>query len=399
MDEASSRRRLDPLDWLRGLVMALMALDHVRDYVGPTAMSPELLPDVSLAWFMTRWITHFCAPVFVFLAGTSAWLYGSRGRSTAQLSRFLLTRGLWLIFLEITLISCAWTFSGPISSVILLQVIFAIGASMTLLAGLVWLPRRAIAVIGVAILLGHNLMDATSIDARVASLDFRQFATGTDLVYAVLRRGMTLTGFGNQSIFVVYPILPWAAIMLLGFSFGPVIQDPARRARACIRVGLTMTAGFVVLRVIGVYGDPRHFHMDGGAVRSLVSFLNTTKYPPSLEYTLMTLGPALLLLGLLFQRPTPRGSSWLVTLGRVPFFFYLLHIPLANAAGALWFQLTSNVDRWHLALLSGPPPDPYEPRLLPVYAIWFLIIVLLYPACAAYARFRRTARGWWWSYL
>jgi len=388
---------MDSIDLLRGLVMVLMALDHVRDFVAPS-VPPEQAPEMGLSWFMTRWVTHFCAPVFVFLAGVSAWLYGSRGRSRGQLSRFLLTRGLWLLLLEVTWVSASRTFTSFPSTVIILQVIFAIGASMILLSGLVWMPRGTILLLGVAILVAHNLMDGTAIDLRAqAGIAPQDYRTG-DVLYSLLRSGLGYTTLGGYGVVFQYPILPWAALLFLGYSFGPRIGDPDTRARSCTRLGFAMVTGFVVLRLVGMYGDTRWFQVTGDFAQTFISFLNTQKYPPSLQYSLMTIGPALLLLGWLSRRPTLRGTGWLVTFGRVPLFYYLLHLPLANAAGAIWFQLAYGLDRWVFAL-SNPMPPEYEPLLLPVYAIWIAVIAILYPVCARYARFRRTARGWWWSYL
>ena len=393
---APSRSRVEAIDLLRGLVMVLMALDHVRDYVGPTPALPEDLDSPGLGWFLTRWITHFCAPVFVFLAGTSAWLWASRGRTRGELARFLVTRGLWLIFLELTVVFMVWTFAPPVQPWVFLQVIWVIGVSMIALAGLIWLPRPAILVVALAVIAAHNLMDGLAIETHIRGLAHTEF-TWADRLYTLLHLGPVFFAVGSKLVLVIYPIVPWFAVLALGYVFGAIMGAPQEeRSRRCIQLGLGATVAFLLLRSLGGYGDPQAF-VAGSGTEGVISFLNTQKYPPSLQFLLMTLGPALLLLGWIDRRGVPSRAGWLVTLGRVPLFFYVLHVAAANLAGALYFKAFHGMDRWQWAILT--PPEDFDASLGAVYVAWLLVVAAMIPLCRWFAKARSRGTGWWWSYL
>jgi uncharacterized membrane protein len=377
-------RRLDHVDLLRGLVMVVMVLDHVRAYFTDVRFDPTDLTRTSLALFGTRWITHFCAPVFVFLAGASAWIAGTR-RTPAELSRFLVTRGLWLVFLEFTVITFGWYFTTEMAFGLVAQVIWAIGASMVVLAGLIHLPRLAVAGFGAALVLGHNLLDGVAPD-RFGAL-------------APLWRALHVAGpLEVAPVLVLYPVVPWVGVMALGYVAGPLVF--ARDGRAGQRlalVGLALTAAFVLLRALDVYGDPSPRLRQGDATLLLMSFLKVTKYPPSLFYLLVTMGPALVALAAL-RRARGRLAGIVVTFGRVPFLFYLAHIylihALAVAAGVAQGFPASAMRDVFLRM-----PEGYGFGLPVVYAIWLGVVALLYPLCRRYAELKERSQAWWLSYL
>lgn len=383
----AGRARLDSIDLLRGLVMVVMALDHVREYFQDVRFSPTDLAATTPAYFWTRWVTHFAAPVFVLLAGTSAFLSGER-RSNAHLSHFLLTRGLWLIVLELTVVTFAWTFDVRFPELIA-QVIWAIGWSMVALAGLVWLPVPAVGAIGVAILALHNLADPL----RPEQLGALSFA------WTILHERGPLYPAG-QLLFADYPILPWIGVIAAGYALGPVLKlEPARRRVVLLALGGGMVVAFVALRLLNAYGDPAPWSTQATPRFTFLSFMNVTKYPPSLLFVLVTLGPMLALLAIL-DRAKGAIATFFTTLGRVPLFYYVTHIYLIHALVLVF------------ALLEGLPPTsflshPFVPSWpadhgwgLPlVYAVWIGIVLALYPACAWFARVKATRREWWLSYL
>lgn len=385
--------RLDSVDILRGLVIVLMALDHTRDFFGYNpGFQPEDLDATTPGWFFTRWVTHFCAPVFVFLAGTGAYMHARRHASVG-LSRYLLTRGLWLIVLEFTVVRFGWSFDvsyrGEHAGV-MLGVIWAIGASMVALAGLVRLPLWAIGSLGVAIIAGHNLLDGIDAD------DLPGRWSG---VWTALHEGWKPIDIGGFTLFVVYPLMPWVGVMAAGYSFGAVMaqRNAKRRRRSLLALGLGLMVAFIVLRAVDAYGDPRPWAPhDRGNLFTVMSFINATKYPPSLSYLLMTLGPAVALLAALELARGP-VAAFLRTFGRVPLFFYLVHLPVIHGlalAGALAIYGPR-------ALEFGPGnvPEGYTPRLWLVYAAWVVIVGGLYPPCRWFAGVKRRRREWWLSYL
>jgi uncharacterized membrane protein len=382
----TGRNRLNSIDCLRGLVMIVMALDHTRDYLAPGGQ--DFLRDVHHpALFLTRWITHFCAPTFVFLAGVGAFLFGARVANRAVLSRFLLTRGFWLVICELTLVRFGWTFHlAP--QFMLLQVIWVIGCSMIFLSGLVFLPRLVLVAGAVALIGGHNLLDG--IDA--ASLGRLR------PVWILLhQRGLIELAPGVQ-VFALYPLIPWVAVMLAGYLTGPVFLRPAQdRTKTLAMAGGLVVLFFVGLRASNFYGDPGLWHSDPSLGASVLSFVNCEKYPPSLLYLAMTLGPALLALAA-FDGVQGRGANFLVTFGRVPFFFYLGHIYLIHTIAVAVALLRSGPGAWDAGF---PPRADLSPNFgLPVmYLFWFLIVLALYPLCRWFGRIKETRRAWWLSYL
>jgi uncharacterized membrane protein len=369
-------RRIVSIDVLRGLVMALMALDHTRDFFGIGGFNPRDVAEPAL--FLTRWITHLCAPTFILLAGLSAFLYGS-GRSVAETSRFLFVRGLWLMVIEFTLVRLAWTFELTAYQ-FTAGVIFVIGASMVALAALVWLPRWFIAALALAMIAGHNLFDG---------LRAEQLGQGAVLWNFLHQPGVVRLG-DQISVYVLYPLVPWIGVMAAGYALGPLMQrEPDLRQRLLFGLGAAVTLGFVVLRAGNLYGDPVPWTAQTTWLATVLSFLNCEKYPPSLLYLMMTLGPALMLLAA-FEHVRGWLARVLAMFGQVPFFFYVVHIyvihALSVAAGVITSgTLTSNPD---IGLSLGG-----------IYLAWLLVLALLYPICRWFAGLKARGAGWWWSYL
>ena len=383
------------VDVLRGLVMVIMAIDHTRDFVHWSAMNfpPEDLARTSPAIFFTRWITHICAPTFMLCAGLGAWFRLERNGNVADLSRFLWTRGLWLVLLEVTAVHLGFMFRLDYSVVILL-VFWALGLSMIALALLVRLPFRALLAVCVAMVLLHNLADGVQA-ARLGS-----FAWLWTLLH---QQGLLMQR--PAVVIVGYPLVPWIGVMGLGFCLGRVYRlPPERRRPLLLRIGLTMTVAFVLLRGLNVYGDPRPWSVQGRPLFTLLSFLNTTKYPPSLAFLLMTLGPALLLLGW-FERAALGERHPFVVFGRTPLFFFVAHIPLIHsvAIAMTWVRYGA------APFLFVPPPTMGTPRqLFPpdygwplwvVYAVTAAVVAALYPLCLWLSRLKQRRREWWLSYL
>lgn len=402
----SARPRLDGVDLLRGLVMVVMALDHARDFFSPTLgpggglVSPEQLPDPGAALFFTRWVTHFCAPVFVFLAGAGAFLYGSRGRSRSEVARFLVTRGLWLVVLEFTVVQFGWLFSLS-AGFLIAQVIWAIGVSMIALAGLVLLPVpvQVVAGVGLALVAGHNLFDDTALELAVAGGNPAHFGL-IESLWAVLHvRGFVLLGSGGFGMAILYPVLPWIGVMALGWVFGRVLLWPeARRLRMCLLLGALAVVAFLGLRAGNVYGDPWPWEQQGSAVATLIDFLNCQKYPPSLLFLLMTLGPALLVLPGLERLAKTGWVRPLVTIGRVPLLYYVAHIYLLHGLAVAWGVARFGDQAWGWSVLGGHLPE-YDLGLWVAYLAWALSVVALYPLCRWFAGVKARSRSPWLSYL
>jgi uncharacterized membrane protein len=396
---ASAISRITSIDLIRGAVMILMAIDHVRVFSGLPAGGPG--PGI----FFTRWVTHFCAPAFVFLAGTSVFLYG---RKHGDLSRFLLTRGLWLILLELTFLRVAWTFNFDFAHYALAGVIWVIGWSMVALAGLVRLPLAIVGAFGAAIIAGHNLMDPY-MEAILAALGDDPRSALWKLLYVGFFAGPVRLGAEGPDLVVLYSLIPWVGVMAAGYAFGRVMAlEPARRNRICLALGLGATGLFLLLRGINLYGDPRPWSVAGPGpdgrppMPVLFAFLNTTKYPASLDFLLMTLGPTISLIPVLEMA---RGAlaRWITVFGRVPFFYYMLHIPLIHALALIVSQVRlGEVSPWLFAnhpMGNPPAPEGYTWGLPLLYLVWLVTIVMLYPVCRWFADLKARRRAWWLSYL
>lgn len=377
--------RNEAIDLLRGLVMVIMVLDHARGFWGGYTPSPTDLEVTTMPLFFTRWITHICAPVFVFLAGTSAYLYGTR-HQPAELSRFLFTRGLWLVLIELTVCKYVWV-PEPGYSMVLLQVIWAIGWSMIALAGLCFLNMALVGLVGLFIVLGHNMLDSL-----VAS-DFGNAA----VFWMILHESGPVQLSDGITWFISYPLLPWVGVIALGYSFGVTVNFSAEKRQSLyMRFGLAMIAAFLVLRSLNIYGDPVAWTTQSSTSFTLLSFLNTSKYPPSLLFLLMTLGPALCVLSVFESWSSGRLRNALLVFGRVPLFFYILHLYLLRfTAIPVSFALYG-------AEAVKPPPGPAGSAMLGLvatYVAWLAAILLLYPACRWFARIKQRRRDWWLSYL
>lgn len=389
----AANKRIESLDILRGLVMLLMALDHVRDYThfGYWYGSPTNLETTTGFLFFTRWITHFCAPVFVFLAGTAAFLFGKKQKNLKSLSRFLWTRGIWLVFIELTVVNFAWTFD-PNLEIHIFQVIWAIGVCMVLLGWLVYLPQKALLTIGLCILFGHNLLDDIVMEGNdPLSL----------LWYFIHQRQQVVIQNGAGSLFIGYPLLPWLGIMILGYCFGYFYKSETAagmRKKWLLRFGFAAIFLFVVIRYFNIYGDMTPWSTQKSIGFSILSFLNTTKYPPSLMYTLMTLGPALLFLYAM-ESVKNACTRFLVVIGRVPFFYYILHLYLAHVLGFIgltlmgesWTELIFTTEKLNSGYLADKGFD-----LWVSYAVWIVVVLLLYPLCKWFMQYKAHHKNKWW---
>ncbi len=379
----ASTSRVASIALIRGAVMVLMAIDHVRVYSGLPAGGPT--PGI----FFTRWVTHFVAPAFIFLAGTSAFFYG---RKHTDLSRFLFVRGVWLVLLELTVIRVCWTFNLDFANYMLAGVIWVIGWCMILMSALVRLRPRTAGIIGIAIIALHNLVMMPLIN--------RTQALGE--LWKILYIGFFQGPVAGTPLIVLYSIIPWIGVMAAGYWFGTVLTtEPARRNRICLRLGLGATALFLVLRGLNIYGDPQPWS-SSGRMPALLSFLNTTKYPASLSFLLMTLGPTIALVPLL-DRARGRVAQWLTVFGRVPFFYYVLHIPLIHALALVVSKLrTGSVDPWLFTnhpMGNPPAPDGYTWSLALLYLVWAVAIVILYVPSRWYSGLKARRSDWWLKYL
>jgi len=388
-------KRVESIDILRGLVMVIMALDHVRDYFhyGSFFVDPTNLETTTPLLFFTRFITHFCAPVFVFLAGTSAFLYGTK-TTKKQLSFFLFTRGIWLILLEIVVNNLIWTFDFSFSFPIL-QVIWAIGLSMIALSVLVRLPYKAILAVGILLVAGHNLLD--SIVMQGNSLQ--------SIIWYVLHQQMFLTISPDRMIVLAYPIIPWIGVISLGYCFGKLYQtnfDAILRKKYLLRIGFGSIILFFVLRGINIYGDLIPWTEQKNMTYTILSFFNVTKYPPSLVYVLITLGPALLFLYTI-ESTKNKLTDFFLVFGRVPLMYYFLHVFVIHTLAILgilifggeWKNMILTADVFANAKLLD-----YGYSLTIVYLVWIVVILLLYPISKKYMIYKANNKDkWWLSYL
>jgi uncharacterized membrane protein len=376
--------------------MVVMALDHTRDFFTNVPFEPETLAKTWPALFFTRWITHFCAPMFFLLAGTGAYLYGHR-RTPAELTRFLWTRGLWLLVLEFTIVGTAWSFQIPFG---FFGVIWALGASMILMAAIVRLPLRWIAALAATMIFFHDLLD------RVRPAQFGSLAWLWGLLH---NRGGVLLPFGVRQ-FVLFPLIPLVGVMAAGYVLGSLYTlDREHRKQWLTRLGLGMIALFVALRLTNLYGNPPaglggvsqgDFHFQPTLAKTLILFLDVEKYPPSLQFLLMTIGPSLLLLAWLDRDTVPRALSALWTFGRVPMFFYILHLYVIHTLAIIVSAVRGQPLHWLLhGGIFGETPPGYGYGLPFVYAMWITVVLLLYLPCRWFAELKRKRKDWWLSYL
>jgi uncharacterized membrane protein len=394
-DVLTEKPRISSIDVMRGIVMVIMALDHTRDFFNADSFlfDPTDLTKTTPAIFFTRIITHFCAPTFVFLSGVSICI-SQRRKTTKELSLFLLTRGLWLILLEITVIRFGFTFQ-LYYDVILFQVIYAIGISMVILSALIFLPRKVIIALGVIITLGHNFLDPirlSSNDALVIPWSFiYQFN------FIPLSSGMALL--------VLYPFLSWLGIMLLGYGLGSWYApefNPEKRKKLLLFTGLGAIVLFIILRYFNIYGDPAPWRPQKNYLFSFMSFINTTKYPVSLLYTLMTLGPVLIVLSLM-ENLNSKNLKPLLVFGRVPLFYFILHFFIIHISALSLYMITSGksiseID-FHFPQTLGGLSAGWGYSLAWTYFAWMMVVVATYPLCNWYNKYKSTHKDWWLSYL
>jgi uncharacterized membrane protein len=382
------RARIESIDVVRGVIMIIMALDHVRDFFGNLAVNPTDPATTTYPLFFTRWITHFCAPVFFLLTGTGACL-ALRKKSRSELSRFLFTRGLWLIFLELVVVrDFGWQFNFDYHLTLLI-VLWALGWSMIVLSVLVYLPAWAVTAFGLVMIATHNLFDSVE---------------SSNWLWSILHSPNVLVENARHTVFVLYPLIPWIGVTAAGYGLGQIYSWPSeRRRRFLLPLGSGLTAAFVVLRAINLYGDPRHWHTQRSAAFTLLSFLNTTKYPPSLLYLLMTLGPAMVFLWAV-DTGTPRWLRPALVFGKVPMFYYLLHVPLihliaiavcyARYGHVYWMFQSPSLDDFPIT-----PPPGWGYSLPVVYLVWACVVLALYPLCRWFAGVRQRRSDAWLSYF
>ncbi len=387
----AAKKRIDSIDMLRGIIMIIMALDHARDFfhIAASTSDPTDPATTTPFLFFTRWITHYCAPVFVLLAGTSIFL-ASRKKTKKEMSVFLVKRGLWLVVLEIVIFNLLFSFD-PTYHFVGLQVIWVTGLSMILLAGFIYLPMPVLLVIGLALVCGHNLLDA-----------FNYTKMGDTPLWWGLLHQQFFTQYAPGRFFgVLYPLIPWPGIMLLGYCLGSLFTadyDAAKRRKQLIQIGLTATFVFFVVRWLNVYGDLVPWTKQSDTTRTIISFFNVTKYPPSLLYCCMTIGPALIILALLEKLKAGWGSV-VVIYGRVPMFYYLLHFFLIHLLCVIAFFATGHKLDEAFGGMMLFRPDNFGFSLPVVYGIWIFVVVSLYPLCKRYSIYKATHDHWWLSYL
>ena len=387
--------RIQSIDLLRGLVMIIMALDHTRDFFHAPAFvqDPLDLETTHPLLFFTRWITHFCAPVFVFLAGTSAFFQGAR-KTKKELSGFLIKRGLWLILVEITLVNFSFSFDIHFS-IIGLQTIWSIGISMFLLGFVIWLPFKLIAALGLLIVLGHNALDFYEEGKRSMELG---------LLYDLVHRPNFHDVPGSHDLLILYPFLPWTGLMIAGYCFGKIFTtyEGTERKKILTWLGVGIIALFILLRATNKYGDAQHWSQQKTPLLTILSFIDTVKYPPSLLYMCMTIGPAILFLAFVNNTQTWLAKA-ITVYGKVPFFYYVLHFYLIHLLSAIAFLARGH--SYEEGLVTHPnslskfliPGEGYS--LAIVYLVWLFVVIALYPLCKWFSNYKQTHKQWWLSYL
>ena len=382
------RVRLESIDVVRGFIMILMALDHVRDFFGNSGLNPTDPATTTAPLFFTRWITHFCAPVFFLLTGTGAYL-SLRKKSKSELSGFLFTRGLWLIFLEVTVVRClGWEFNFDYH-LLILMVLWALGWAMIVLSVLVYLPAWAVTTFGIVMIASHNLFDSVG---------------SSSVIWSILHVQAPVFSNPSHMILIGYPLIPWVGVTAAGYGLGQIYSWPSERRRQfLLPLGAGLSAAFVVLRAVNIYGDPSRWATQKSTAATMLSFLNTTKYPPSLLYLLMTLGPALLFLWAV-DGGTPLWLRPALVFGKVPMFYYLLHIPLIHLLAMATCYARYGHVHWMFESARFPnfpitkPPD-WGYSLPIIYLVWIIVVVTLYPLCRWFAGVRQRRRDFWLSYF
>jgi len=370
-----AKKRIESIDVMRGIVMVVMALDHCRDFLTHLNYDPTDLSKASSILFLTRFVTHYCAATFVFLAGTSAYLSISRGKTKNEAAKFLLSRGLWLVFLELTIIRFGWIMDLDYHF-IFLQVIWAIGISMIVLAALIYLPLSAIAAVGFILIFGHDLFD---------NISTATFSLASKDIWDILHVG-GMVSFGNINVLFFYPLIPWIGVMALGYCFGTLFKmDDPKRRKLLVTFGIGAIALFIAIRSFNFYGDPSNWTNQYSWYRDVLSFIDVSKYPPSLDYLLITLGPVMLMLAAL-ENVHNRITSIFLVYGRVPLFYYILHLYLARLLCFLTFVVMGKKHGYSFPLDT-------------VYIIWLLVVFILYFPCRWFMKYKQTHKQWWLSYL
>jgi uncharacterized membrane protein len=403
MNQLTARNRIQSIDVLRGIVMVIMTLDHVRDFFykadvsaggASVALDPTNLATTTPLLFFTRWITHFCAPTFVFLAGTSVFLMGKK-KSRSQLSSFLIKRGFWLVFVELVIITFGWTYN-PFFNLFILQVIWAIGISMILLGVVVQLPYWFIFTLGCIIVFGHNLLDYPAVNKDIKG------GWLADLLYF---SNFSLYNLNKEHLFIiVYAFLPWWGVMMLGYCFGKLFTnafDPIRRRKILLIMGTSLVVLFVIIRLLKGYGDPVPMSQQPrGSIFTFLSFLNVNKYPPSLAFLTTTIGVSMLMLAWL-ENVQNKFTAFFRVYGRVPFFYYILHFYIIHTIAVIVFFAqgfsTSQIATPGNPFLFKPPGFGFG--LPGVYAVWLFVFLVLYPLCKKYDKYKSTHHNWWLSYV
>jgi uncharacterized membrane protein len=375
--------------------MVIMALDHVRDYFhyGSFYNDPTDLATTSPILFFTRFITNFCAPVFVFLSGTSAFLYGTN-KTKPQLFKFLFTRGLWLIFLEIVVNNFIWTFDITYSLQIF-QVIFAIGFSMICLSFLIYLPKKVILIAGIILIAGHNALDSFIMQGQ----------SFQSIVWYFLHQNNALVKGPDYLVIIQYPLIPWIGLMALGYLFGTFYQkgyDVSLRKKWLLRLGLGAIALFFILRGLNVYGDLAPWTVQDTITKTILSFFKVTKYPPSLLFICVTLGPAMLFL-YAYENTQNKVTNFFLAFGRVPLFYYFLHMLVIHVFAIISIFIFGG--NWQDMIMTGKNfmngnLKTYGYSLFIVYLVWISVVFLLFPLCKQYMKYKANNKDkWWLSYL
>jgi uncharacterized membrane protein len=389
----SKSGRIESIDILRGIVMVIMALDHTRDYFNYDAFlfSATDLSRTTVAIFMTRWVSHYCAPIFMLLTGTSAFLYGEK-KGKKALSRFLFTRGLFLLFLELTVINFGWDFNIHFPEIGFL-VLWSLGFSMIMLSLIIYLPKKAILILGIVLVAAHNLLDSVHVSGKGIG------AFGWSLLHE-----LNDFKWGSEKIFVIYPILPWIGIISLGYSLGNLYRkdyDIQKRKKILLQIGISAILLFIILRYVNVYGDLFPWAKQSSPAFTFLSFINVTKYPPSLLYALITLGCGLVFLAYA-EKPAGRAGKFFLVYGRTPMFFYILHVYLIHLIAMFATSLCGH--KWGDMIFQEFTDNPqligYGFSLPVVYLIWISIVLILYRPCVWYNKYKTSHREkWWLSYL